>query len=81
MNVGMPSGTISYYSLTPGESVEVFNRKNVIQCRGVIQETAPELGVAWIRTDMGERRLLDIHEHLVRHHSSAPTTAGSSDGT
>ena len=66
MNVNTPTGSIPFDSLAPGESVEVFDWKNVIQCRGVIQETAPELGVAWIRTDIGERRLVDIHEHLVR---------------
>lgn len=66
MNVDTQTGSIPLHSLAPGESVEVFNKKNVIQCRGVIQETAPELGVAWIRTDLGERRLVDIHEHLVR---------------
>lgn len=66
MNVNTPAGSIPFDSLAPGESVEVFNWKNVIQCRGVIQETAPELGVAWIRTDIGERRLVDIHEHQVR---------------
>lgn len=66
MNVNTPTGSIPFHSLAPGESVEVFDWKNVIQCRGVIQKTAPELGVAWIRTDIGERRLVDIYEHLVR---------------
>lgn len=66
MNVDAPTGSIPFNSLAPGESVEVFNKKNVLLSRGVIQETAPDLGVAWIRTDIGERRLVDIHEHLVR---------------
>ena len=66
MNIGSQTGSIPFHSLVSGESVEVFNKKDVIQCRGVVQETAPELGVAWIRTDIGERRLVDIHEHLVR---------------
>ncbi len=66
MYVNTPTWSIPFHSLAPGESVEVFDWKNVFQCRGVIQETALELGVAWIRTDIGERRLVDIHEHLVR---------------
>ncbi len=66
MNVDTLPGSIPFLSLAPGEPVEVFNKKNVIQCRGVIQEMAPELGVAWILTDIGERRLVDNHEHLVR---------------
>lgn len=61
------------YSLIPGESVEIFDERNVAQWTGVVQETAPELGVAWIWTDMGERRLLDIQKHSVQRFPSPAT--------
>lgn len=53
-------------ALMPGEPVEIFDEKNIVQWKGIVQETAPKLGVAWIRTDLGERKLLDIQEHSVR---------------
>ncbi|MFE4545477.1 hypothetical protein [Arthrobacter sp. NPDC056727] len=53
-------------SLQLGEWVEVLDNRNVVQWRGAIEETAPELGVAWLRTELGERRLLDIQEHIVK---------------
>ena len=52
--------------LIEGEPVEIFDERNTVQWRGTVEETAPELGVAWIRTDTGERKLLDIKEHSVR---------------
>lgn len=33
---------------------------------GAVEETAPPLGVVWIRTQLGERSLLDIREHSPR---------------
>lgn len=63
-----PKAKIDFlYSLIPGEWAEVFDdESNVLQWTGVVQETAPEIGVAWIRTDVGERKLLDVHEHSAR---------------
>jgi hypothetical protein len=53
-------------SLRPGEPVEVFDDRNVIEWAGDIELTAPKIGVAWIRTHDGERKMLDIKEHSVR---------------
>jgi hypothetical protein len=52
--------------LTVGEPVEMFDDRGNVQWRGTVEQIAVELGVAWIRTDMGERRMLDIREHSVR---------------
>ncbi len=52
--------------LTPGDPVEIFDHRGNIEWQGAVEETAPALGVAWIRTGVGERKLLDIREHSVR---------------
>lgn len=52
--------------LVVGEPVEIFDARGNVQWRGTVEEIAPELGVAWVRTDMGERKMLDIREHSVR---------------
>lgn len=52
--------------LIEGEPVEMFDDRGNVQWRGAVEEIAPGLGVAWIRTDMGERKMLDIREHSVR---------------
>jgi hypothetical protein len=38
---------------------------------GIVETTAPEQGILWIRTDIGERKLLDIQEHKIRAAPSA----------
>ena len=53
-------------ALSPDELVEVFDKRSSIQWRGTVEEVAPELAVAWIRTEGGERKILDIREHFVR---------------
>jgi hypothetical protein len=53
-------------SLVIGEPVEVFDEWGNVRWRGVVEEVAPPLGVAWIRTDATERKLLDIREHAVQ---------------
>lgn len=53
-------------SLIPGEPVQIHTDSDVVVWIGVIVETAPGLGVAWILTDTGERKLIDAHEHHVR---------------
>lgn len=67
MNSNLSEAEVSFlHSLLPGESVEIFDEREVAQWKGVVLETAPDIGVAWIRTDLGERKLLDIKEHSVR---------------
>jgi hypothetical protein len=53
-------------SLITGERVEVFDEWGSMKWRGAVEETAPELGVVWIRTEACERKLLDLREHSVR---------------
>jgi hypothetical protein len=53
-------------SLAVGDPVEVFDDRSVVEWGGTLEEIAPELGVAWVRTDAGERRLLDVQEHSIR---------------
>jgi hypothetical protein len=52
--------------LALGDQVEIFDHRGNVEWQGVVEEIAPALGVAWIRTGMGERKLLDIREHSVR---------------
>ena len=53
-------------SLAVGDLVEVFDDRSVVEWAGTLEEIAPELGIAWLRTDSGERKLLDIQEHSIR---------------
>jgi hypothetical protein len=53
-------------SLTEGDPVEVFNEHAVLLWRGTVETLAPELRVAWIRTEKGERKLLDFQERSIR---------------
>ncbi len=53
-------------SLGVGDPVEAFNERGVIHWRGTIETSAPDLGIAWIFTDTGERKLLDIQEYSIR---------------
>lgn len=54
------------FSLVEGDPVEIFDERGNVLWRGWVETPAPELGVAWLRTEIGERRLLDFHEHFVR---------------
>jgi hypothetical protein len=63
-------------SLAVGEPVEIFDDRNVVEWGGTLEEIAPEIGVAWVRTDAGERKLLDIQEHSIRRLPSSGPTAG-----
>lgn len=53
-------------ALAPGDAVEVFDDRSAVEWGGTLEEVAPELGVAWVRTDTGERKLLDVQEHSIR---------------
>ena len=53
-------------SLVVGDRVEVFDDRSVVEWGGTLEEIAPEIGVAWVRTIAGERKLLDIQEHSIR---------------
>lgn len=53
-------------SLAVGDFVEIFDDRNVVEWGGTLEEIAPEIGVAWVRTTAGERKLLDIQEHSIR---------------
>lgn len=77
MNNSLSGADVSFlHSLVAGESVEIFDDREIVQWKGVVLETAPDLGVAWVRTDLGERKLLDIQEHSVRRF---PLSAGYLD--
>lgn len=67
MKNGLTQAEIEFVELlTPGDTVEVFNRRSILLYRGVVEEAAPPLGVVWIRTESAERRMFDVREHLVR---------------
>lgn len=67
MKNGLTQAEIDFVELlTPGDTVEVFNRRSILLYKGVVEEAAPALGVVWIRTESAERRMFDVREHLVR---------------
>jgi hypothetical protein len=52
-------------SLLAGEQVEAFDEEGR-HLSGTVETTAPDLGIVWIRTHAGERKLLDVQECSVR---------------
>lgn len=53
--------------LSAGEQIEVWE-DDVLLCRGVVEQTAPGLGVAWIRqTGLGARTMICAGDHQVRY--------------
>ena len=52
--------------LAPGDQVEIFDHRGNVEWQGAVEEIASALGVAWIRTELDERKLLDIRGHSVR---------------
>lgn len=53
-------------SLVVDDVVEVFDERGTVLWQGAVETSAPHLGFAWIRTDTGERKLLDIQAHSIR---------------
>lgn len=61
----LPTRVFTLHALSPGDYVEAFDKRgNHLQ--GIVDVTADEHGVLWIHTFLGERKLLDMHEHEVR---------------
>ena len=59
-------GVIKVWSFIPGDYVLNYDHRGV-RWKGVVDVTSPELGVLWIRTFTGERKLLDIrHDKVLR---------------
>jgi hypothetical protein len=52
--------------LSSDEFIGIFDKRGTLQWCGVVEEVAADLGVAWLRTDMGERRMLDIRGQHIR---------------
>lgn len=50
--------------LSPGDQVEAYNKVGVV-LQGIVETVAPELGIFWIRTPTGERRLIDVQDSSV----------------
>lgn len=54
-------------SLAAGSVVEA-RRKNEVHYRGCVEDTAPGLGVVWIRDDLaGHRAMLSLDEYSIWH--------------
>lgn len=60
------SESVFMQSLRPGDPVEIFDDRYRVEWAGIVEETAPNIGVAWVRTHTGDRKLLHIQEHSVR---------------
>lgn len=51
-------------SLTTGTRVTAYCDRHA-PLRGTVHEVAPQLGVLWIHTHSGERRLLELPEYTI----------------
>jgi hypothetical protein len=51
-------------SLGAGDLVVAHDERG-FESQGSVELTAPEIGVLWIRTNSGERKLLDVQEHAI----------------
>ena len=50
--------------LEPGNRIEAWDKTGT-RWQGTVDMADPDLGVIWIHTDVGERKLLDFHEHTI----------------
>lgn len=58
---------IEYWSsLAAGERIEAYNENGRVYLMGCVETTAPDLGIIWIRTDLGERKLLSVQDDTIR---------------
>ena len=55
----------SFLTLEHGDFVEAWDNDGV-RWHGTIDLIDQDIGVLWIHTQLGERKLLDIHEHTIR---------------
>ena len=60
------------FTLAPGDRVEAHG-ENGRRWQGTVDLMATGLGILWIRTDAGERKIVDIQEHTIR---QLPQTQG-----
>lgn len=51
-------------SLSSGDEVVASNQHG-IRWRGTVETAAPSHGLLWIRTDAGERKLVDLPEYSI----------------
>ncbi len=66
--------------LRPGERIEVWYRGQK-QCVGTVDETAPSLGVVWIREALdGYRRMVPTQDTELRYHLPGPSRTGAEAG-
>jgi hypothetical protein len=65
MNEPIPANAEpTLFSLSRGGYVEAVDAAG-IQWAGTVETTTLELGIFWIHTDCGERKLLDVCEHTI----------------
>lgn len=58
---------IEYWSsLAAGERIEAYNQNGCLYLSGCVETTAPDLVIIWIRTDLGERKLLNVQDDTIR---------------
>jgi hypothetical protein len=53
-------------SLSFGDRLEVLDKENARKWQGVVEEVAPYIGVLWVRTVHGERKMVDIRSNPTR---------------
>lgn len=58
------SQTATLLSLRPGDHVEVCNAGGQ-RTSGIVEMIHHDNGVFWIHNPLGERKLLDTHEHTI----------------
>lgn len=63
----VPEGKLDYWSrLEVGQEIEVFDGRGIVILQGTVETLALSLGITWIRTTSGDRRLLHIQEDDLR---------------
>lgn len=53
------------FSLAPGDHVEAYSERDGIW-QGTVETVAPKLGLLWLHTRAGERKMVGIEEHTIR---------------
>lgn len=56
---------IEFQHLEPGIRIEAQDQIGT-RWQGTIDMAHSDLGIVWIRTDIGERKLLNFQEHTIR---------------
>jgi hypothetical protein len=52
--------------LSPGDPIQVTDKRTGQQWEGTVDIVAPEQGKLWMHAELGERKLIDTEVHTIR---------------